>query len=100
MEISVDFTEVFKEQYKAPYSNLPAFVKDYINQARMYCKRQKWFFENCTSLKINWSNWFCFRKALWNKMERQLKLLKAVEMGFDDVETFVPSPGQVWPLTN
>ena len=33
-------------------------------------------------------------------MERQLKLLKAVEMGFDDVETFVPSPGQVWPLTN
>ena len=35
MEISVDFTEVFEEQYKAPYSNLPAFVKDYINQARI-----------------------------------------------------------------
>ena len=32
MEISADFTEVFKEQYKAPFSNLPAFVKDYINR--------------------------------------------------------------------
>ena len=92
MDIPVDFTEVFKEQYRAPCNIhtcklfvkdcievMPARSKNVLQKAKVICRKQH------QSQKLIEATDFVLPSHCETRWNGQLKLLKTIEMNVDAV---------------